>query len=116
MSAKHFISCNNFRPLHDNVFVTDIEQGPTLSKGGLLLPDDNMTDRGIRDRWARIWAIGPEVIDLNVGEWVLVKHGRWTIGIDMNFKGERMTIWKIDYPEAILLASSEDPRNLRVVL
>jgi co-chaperonin GroES (HSP10) len=111
MSAKHFITADTFTPIKDNVFVTDLETGPTLTRGGILIPDDNMTDRGIRDRWAKVWAIGPDVQDVEIGEWVLVKHGRWTQGIELVLKGERKTVWRIEFPDAVMLVSGDDPRN-----
>ena len=111
MSAKHFITAEVFRPIHDNVFVSDLEHGPRLTKGGLLIPDDNMTDRGVRDRWGRVWAVGPEVTDIKPGEWVLVKHGRWTTGIEMVIRGEHVTVWRVEYPEAVLIVSDTDPRS-----
>ena len=111
MSTKHRIIADTFRPLHNNVFVVELEHGPALTRAGLLIPDDNMTDRGVRNRWARVWAVGPEVTDLVVDEWVLVKHGRWTLGIEMMLAGVRLQVWRIEYPDSILLVSDGDPRG-----
>ena len=110
MVAKHRIRADGFHPLRDNVFVTDLDHGPKQTRGGLVLLDDNMTERGIRDRWARVWATGPEVTDLSTNDWVLVKHGRWTTGIEMTIGGQPHLVWRIEYPEAVLLVSDEDPR------
>jgi hypothetical protein len=116
MPAKHFISGDAFRPLRDNVFVTDLESGPTLTKSGLLIPDDNMTDRGIHARWGRVWAVGPEITDISPGNWLLISHGRWTTGIEMTLEHERQTVWRIEYPDAVMLVAEEDPRNeIRVI-
>ena len=104
------IKGDSFRPIKNNVFVTEIEAGPSITHGGILIPDDNMTDRGIRDRWARVYAVGPEVDDLNVGEWVLVKHGRWTLGIDLELASETVRVWRVEYPESVLVATDVDPR------
>ena len=113
MPAKHQISGTEFRPLHKNVFVTLLDSGPHKTSGGIIIPDDNLTERGIRDRWGKVCAIGPEIDDLYIGEWVLVKHGRWTLGIEMNINGSRQTVWRIEYPDAILLISSDDPREVK---
>lgn len=110
MVAKQHIIAAGFQPLRDTVFVTDLAHGPQVSKGGIMILDDNMTDRGIRDRWAKVWAVGPLVDDLVTDEWVLVKHGRWTAGIDMTLGGDRQMIWRIEYPDAVLLVSDRDPR------
>jgi len=111
VSAKHFITATNFHPIKDNVFVTDLDHGPSRTFGGIIIPDDNMTERGVRDRWGRVWAIGPDVVDISVGEWVLVKHGRWTTGIEMEINGKRETVWRIEFPDAVMLVSDTDPRN-----
>ena len=116
MTAKHFITGDFFRPLHDTLFVSNLDHGVHKTRGGIILLDDNMTDRGIHDRWAQVWAVGPEISDLIVGEWVLVKHGRWTTGIEMLIEGKRQTIWKIDYPDAIMLVTDVDPRAMTTTL
>lgn len=111
MTAKHFIQADAVRPIRDNVLVTDLDHGPHRTRGGLIIPDDNMTERGIHDRWCRVWAVGPEVRDVAVGEWVLVKHGRWTPGIELRVAGEDLTVWRVEWPEAVLLAADSDPRD-----
>lgn len=78
---------------------------------GIILPDDNMTDRGIHARWGQVFAIGPEVDDLSPGEWVLVEHGRWTNGIDLQLPQETVRVWRIEYPKSVLLVSDVDPRQ-----
>ena len=68
------------RPLHDSIIVTDMSfEGRQLSSGIVLLGDDGKTD-GIRPRWARVYATGPEQRDIRVGQWVLIEHGRWSRG------------------------------------
>ena len=103
------IEATSFRPLHAQVFVADLEHGVRKTEAGILIPDDNMSNRGIRERWARVYAIGPEVEGVEVGEWVLVEHGRWTNGIDFTENGEPIKLWRIDYPDAVLLASDTNP-------
>jgi co-chaperonin GroES (HSP10) len=63
------IDVSTFRPLRDQVFVADLESGVMLTKSGIIIPDDNRTNRGIRNRWARVYAVGPDVEDITVGEW-----------------------------------------------
>jgi co-chaperonin GroES (HSP10) len=70
-------------PLHDHVIVTDMNFGQrTLSSGIIMLGDDTKTD-GIRPRWAKVYAVGPDQKDVVVGQWILVEHGRWTRGIEV---------------------------------
>ena len=111
MSNKSRVKADSFRAYKDKVFVTDLESGETVTKSGIILTDDNMTNRGIRPRWGRVWAIGSEVQDLEVGQWVLVEHGRWTQKITLELEGETVNVWSIEYPKSGLMISDEDPRG-----
>ena len=96
------------RALHNNVIVRDMSfEGRQLSSGIVLLADDGKTD-GIRPRWARVYAVGPEQKDVTVGQWILLEHGRWSRGIKIQKDGEEFTIRRAD-PEAILMVSDEEP-------
>jgi len=103
------IKANGFRPYKGMVFVTDMDKGDKVTKGGLIILDDNMTNRGIRARWARVWAIGSGVEDIEVGQWVLVEHGRWSNRITIEMEGESVDVWRIEYPESALVVSDEQP-------
>jgi hypothetical protein len=77
------------------------------------LGDDGKTD-GIRPRWAKVYAIGPEQHDVGVGQWVLVEHGRWSRGIKIIQDGKEITIRRAD-PEAIIFVSDEEPENIDTI-
>jgi len=77
-----------------------------LTRGGILLPGDDATSTGIRPRWAEVYAVGPNQIDVKVGEYVLVAHGRWTRGIQMDIDGDEFEMRMIDNDD-ILLVSDE---------
>jgi|TARA_B110000977_G_scaffold177854_1_gene234810 co-chaperonin GroES (HSP10) len=55
-----------------------------VTKSGIILLDDNATTRGIHPRWAEVIAVGNEQEDIQVGQWVLVAHGRWSRGFTLN--------------------------------
>jgi len=113
MNPKNRIKADAFRPLKDNVFVTDLDRGPHQTVGGILIPDDNMSERGVRPRWGRVWCIGPDVTGIAVGEWVFVEHGRWTNEIEFELPEGVVRTWRIEWPKAVLLASDVDPREHR---
>lgn len=115
LGNKNTIKADHFQPIKNNVFVTDIEGGSlTVTAGGIIRTDDNGKDRGIRPRWGRIWAIGPDVYDIEVGEWVFIEHARWTNAIDLALPNGKVRVWKIDWPNAVLLATQDDPRERRL--
>lgn len=109
--SKNTVTANIFKPIKDNVFVTELDHGMKTTQGGIILMDDNMTDRGIRDRWAKVYAIGPDVEDIKPGDWVLIAHGRWTNVITFHLPEGDLKMWRIEYPESVLLVSDEDPRT-----
>jgi hypothetical protein len=95
-------------PLRNHVIVTDMNfKGRQLSSGIVLLGDDGKTD-GIRPRWARVYAVGPEQEEIQAGQWVLIEHGRWTRGMEVEINGVEMTIRRAD-PDCIIFATDEEP-------
>lgn len=100
----------SIKPLHDKVLVTDMEFGEQKTKGGIVLLSDDGKDHGIHPRWARVYAVGPEhKEDYNVGDWVLVEHGRWSRGIEIEeSNGSKVTIRLID-TNCVMLWDKERP-------
>jgi len=102
------------RPLRNNVIVTDMSfEGRQLASGIVLLGDDGKTD-GIRPRWARVFATGPEQRDIHVGQWVLIEHGRWSRGTKIFKEGQEVTIRRAD-TEAIIFVSDTRPENIDTI-
>ena len=102
------VNGNTILPLGDNVLVRDMKFDGRITSTGIILPGDDGKDSGIRSRWAQIYAVGPEQKDVKVGQWVLVSHGRWTRGIDLELEnGEQMTLRKIDLAEMLMI--SDEP-------
>jgi co-chaperonin GroES (HSP10) len=96
-------------PIRDNVLVTDMNFDQRISKGGIVLPSDDGKSEGVRHRWGRVWAIGPEQQDVKVGEWILLEHGRWTRGVTVELEdGTEIVIRRADL-EAILIVTDEEP-------
>ena len=113
--SPHQISRNKIKALHDNVLVADMEFDTRITQAGLILPNDNGTTLGIRPRWGRVYAVGDKQQDVRVGDWILVAHGRWTRGLDIE-DGEtehRRTIRKIDPADILMVSEGADrPQDL----
>jgi co-chaperonin GroES (HSP10) len=99
----------NFTPIGDKVLVSNLEHGDTVTKAGIIITDDNLTNRGIRSRWGKVWAIGPKVKDIAVGQWILIEHGRWTQKIKIETAEENVDVWSVEYPKSVLAVSDEKP-------
>jgi co-chaperonin GroES (HSP10) len=96
-------------PIRDNVLVTDMNFDARVSKGGIVLPSDDGKSEGVRHRWGRVWAIGPQQKDVAVGDWILLEHGRWTRGVTVvEEDGTEITIRRADI-KAILMVTEEKP-------
>ena len=94
------------RPLKDTILVYGMEFKERLSRGGLILLDDDMKSQGIRPRWAQVYAVGPEVKDVKVNDYIMIAHGRWSRGQTIEDEDGEKIIRKID-PNDILLISDE---------
>ena len=105
--APHKVEKQQLKALQNNVLVSDMVFDERISTGGIVLLNDNGKGNGIRPRWGRVYAVGPEQKDVNVGDWVLVAHGRWTRGLDLEDESGQLTIRKID-PKDILLVSDDE--------
>jgi co-chaperonin GroES (HSP10) len=68
-------------PLRDNVLVSDMSFDEQRTATGIIIRSDDGKSEGVKPRWGKVWAIGPEQQDIKLGEWILVEHGRWTRGI-----------------------------------
>ncbi len=97
------------RALNDSVIVSSMvfKDTRTLSSGIVLLQDDGKSS-GIRPRWGKVYAVGPDQKDVTPGQWICVAHGRWTRGLEIEDSEGVKTIRKID-PKEILLVSDEAP-------
>jgi co-chaperonin GroES (HSP10) len=100
-------------PLKDKVFVTDINFDEEVTNGGIVLKSDNGKGEGVKPRWGRVWAIGPEQTDVKIGEWILMEHARWTR--EFQHEAEDGTITKLHMADlnAIMLVADEKPHSVQ---
>lgn len=103
----HKLNQGQLRPLGKNVIVIDMNFEHRITTAGIILPQDDAKSSGIRPRWAKVYAVGPEQTDVKVGQYILISHGRWTRGIDLvDESGVKRTIRRVDTDE-ILMVSDE---------
>jgi co-chaperonin GroES (HSP10) len=98
-------------PLNKNILVSDMDFDEQRTKSGIIIRSDDGKSHGVKPRWARVWAVGPEQKDVKVGQWVFVEHGRWTRGITVDDNGDEVTVRRVD-PESILLQAEEKPNDV----
>jgi co-chaperonin GroES (HSP10) len=103
---RHKIS--KLAPLKDKVLVRDMNFGGRKLSSGIVLLGDDKTTAGIRPRWAQVYATGPEQTDIEPGQWVMVEHGRWSRGIEVEINDEHFTLRLVD-PKSIMFVSDSEP-------
>ena len=96
-------------PISDHIIVESIESEDEKVVNGIIILSDQGKDKGIRPRWAHICAVGPEQEDVKVGQWILIEHGRWTRGIQLD---DGIVYRKAD-PDGALLVSDDKPEGVQ---
>lgn len=101
------------KPLKDKVFVTDINFDEEVTSGGIVLKSDNGKGEGVKPRWGRVWAVGPEQTDVKIGQWILMEHARWTR--EFQHEAEDGTITKLHMADlnAMMLVADEKPHSVQ---
>lgn len=95
------------RAIGDGVIVTDMNFGDQKTTSGIFIASDNGKTRGIYPRWGKVYSKGPDNKgDYNIGDWVLVEHGRWTRGFEVESDEVRMI-----ETESILGYASKKPNE-----
>ena len=106
MSVFEAKKIKSFRALQDYVVITDMNFKEKISHGGIIIPNSDGKLEGIHPRWGRVYSVGSKQLDIKVGQYVLVKHGRWTRGTLIEDTEGQRTIRRID-PADILMVSDE---------
>ncbi len=96
----------SFKPLRRGVLVRKMHFGMKETVSGIIIPDDDKIERGIHPRWAEVIAVGDNQEDVEIGQWVLVKHGRWSRGFELNEE----TVRTVD-PDDILMVTDDEPKD-----
>lgn len=106
MSAFDPRKIKSFKALKDHIVVTDMQFDEKISHGGIIIPNSDGKLEGIHPRWGRVYAIGPNQKDVRIGQYVLVKHGRWTRGIEVeDLEGEKI-LRRVDNNDVLLVSDT----------
>lgn len=107
--APHKVRREQIQAVRDHVLVHEMSfDGRKLNSGIVLLNDDGK-GYGIRPRWGRVYAVGPEQKNVTVGQWIMVAHGRWTRGLKIEDESGELTLRKIDPKDILMVSDRSDP-------
>lgn len=101
------------RPIRDHVLISDLQEEGIQLKSGIYIPSQDGKTAGIKPRWGKVYAVGPDQKDVSVGEWIYVSHGRWTRGIKIEEDGQELVLRRVD-SEDILIKSDEKPEDILI--
>lgn len=102
---------SKIKPIQRHILVRDMNFGEQYTASGIYIPSDDGKSEGIKPRWGKVFAIGPEQDNFKVGEWILIEHGRWTRGVQLEEDdGAKFMVWRID-EAAVLLRADEKPEG-----
>ena len=104
MALFDSIKVNAVRPVKDHVIVCDMNFDARTSLSGIWIPSTNGKLEGIHPRWGKVYAVGADQKDIKVGQWVCVKHGRWTRGLEIEDPVGEKTIRRIDNDDILLIS------------
>jgi co-chaperonin GroES (HSP10) len=111
--GKQYTVDYDITPLKKRVLVSDMHFGETKTAGGIILTDDDGTESGIHPRWAKVYAVGKEQEDVEVGQWLLIAHGRWSRALKVKKNSIELEVRMIDEND-ILLVSDDEPEQNRL--
>ena len=79
-----------------------------FTSGGIVLLSDDGKLEGIHPRWGRVYSIGADQTEVKVDQWVLISHGRWTNGIQIEEPdGTVRTIRRVDNNDILAVSDEE---------
>lgn len=101
------------KPINDRVLVSNMYFGEQTLKSGLIITDDDGKTRGIYPRWGQVHAKGPKNDSAyQVGDWILIEHGRWTRSIKIDDGSGEIELRMID-ADCVLAFSNEKPTDVQ---
>lgn len=101
------------RPLNDNILVTDMNFEEQKTASGIVIQSDDGKAHGVKPRWCRVWAVGPDQAEVKVGEWILVEHGRWTRGVTVKEDGKEILIRRVENV-SVMMTADERPNDFYI--
>jgi len=98
------VKVDSLKPLRDVILVKGIHESfaeERRSKAGLIIMADKFDGAAIRPRWAQVYAVAENVDDYDVGQWVLIEHGRWSRSVTIEDPDAEVIINRVD-PDGVM--------------
>lgn len=106
------VKISQIKPIQAHILVRDMNFGEQKTSSGIVLRSDDGKSEGVKPRWCRVFAIGKDQANVKVGEWILVEHGRWTRGLEVEDEnGDKVVIHRVD-ENGIMMSSDNRPEGV----
>lgn len=101
-------------PLPRDILVCDMDMGEQVTQSGIIIKSDDGKAHGVKPRWAKVYKKGSSCdLDVEVGQWILIEHGRWTRKIKIDDGESVKEVQKIEVA-SVLAVSDEKPNDVYI--
>ena len=102
------------RPLSKDILVCDMDMGEQVTAGGIVIKSDDGKAHGVKPRWAKVYKVGEDCeIDVKVGQWILIEHGRWTRKIKIDDGEGEKEFQKVE-TKSVIAVADERPNDFYI--
>jgi co-chaperonin GroES (HSP10) len=110
LEARHM----QVRPLPKDLLVINMDMGEMKTAGGIVIQSDDGKAHGVKPRWAEVYKVGDKCdLDVKIGQWVLIEHGRWTRKIKINDGNGDKEFQKVE-TTAVIAVAHERPNDFYI--
>lgn len=110
LQARHM----QVRPLSKDLLVINMDMSEMKTAGGIVIQSDDGKAHGVKPRWAEVYKVGAECdLDVKVGQWVLIEHGRWTRKIKINDGDGDKEFQKVE-TKSVMAVADERPNDFYI--
>lgn len=96
------------RPLPQDILIHSMDMGEQTTATGIVISSDDGKARGVRPRWAEVYKVGNRCeLDVKVGQWVLIEHGRWTRKIKIDDGESVKEVQKVEVSSIMAVADTK---------
>ena len=97
------------RPLSKDILIYNMDLGEQKTASGIIIQSDDGKAHGVKPRWAQVYKVGERCeLDVKVGQWILIEHGRWTRKIKIDDGEGVKEVQKVEVA-SVMAVSDERP-------
>jgi len=94
------------RAMRDKILAEMVDKpGEKKTAGGIIITENDGQENAVRPRWFKVYSVGNDIDWITKGKYVLVDHGRWSNGMQVD---DDLKLYLLDN-EDCLLESETNP-------